>query len=117
MIMPSGGGEAREVFQVREPSAVTDVAWSSDGRYLFFRQRDDGGTTIMRVPQDGGEAERMWQAERMGAWAPSPDGRQVAFWVQENEGEIWVMENLVAALKQSEGAPVAPPRPTPPRMR
>jgi Tol biopolymer transport system component len=103
MVMPSGGGEAREVFQVREPSAVTDVSWSSDGRYLFFRQRDDGGTTIMRVPREGGEAERMWEAERMGAWAPSPDGRQVAFWVQENEAEIWVMENLVAALKEAEG--------------
>jgi Tol biopolymer transport system component len=101
MVMPAGGGEPREVFELQEPSTVTDVAWSSDGRYLFFLQRDERGTAIMRVPREGGEAERMWEApERMSSWAPSPDGRQVAFWIGESEAEIWVMENLVAALKE-----------------
>jgi Tol biopolymer transport system component len=104
MVMPAGGGQAREILRLQEPCAVTDVAWSSDGDYLFFQQRDDRGIAIMRVPSERGEPERMWEApERMWAWAPSPDGRQVAFWVEENEGEIWVMENLVDALRGSDG--------------
>jgi Tol biopolymer transport system component len=104
MVMPAGGGQAREILRLQEPCAVTDPAWSSDGRYLFFQQRDEGGTFIMRVPSEGGEVERMWEApQRMWAWAPSPDGRQVAFWIEENESEIWVMENLVDALRGPDG--------------
>jgi Tol biopolymer transport system component len=104
MVIPVEGGEPREVLRLQEPCAVTDVAWSTDGRYLFFEQRDDRGIAIMRVPSEGGEPERMSEAPpRMWAWAPSPDGRQVAFWIEENEGEIWVMENLVEALQEQEG--------------
>jgi Tol biopolymer transport system component len=104
MVMPTGGGEAREVFELPEASTVRDVAWSSDGRHLLFRYEDEDGTAIMRVPREGGEARRLWGApQNMGAWAPSPDGRQVAFWIGENEAEIWVMENLVEALKKTEG--------------
>jgi dipeptidyl aminopeptidase/acylaminoacyl peptidase len=97
MVMPAGGGQAREILRLQEPCAVTDPAWSSDGRYLFFQQRDDRGIAIMRVPSEGGEPERMW------AWAPSPDGRQVAFWIEEHDAEIWVMENLVDALRGPDG--------------
>jgi Tol biopolymer transport system component len=104
MVMPAGGGQAREILRLQEPCAVTDPAWSSDGRYLFFQQRDDRGIAIMRVPSEGGEPERMWEApQRMWAWAPSPDGRQVAFWIEEHDAEIWVMENLVDALRGPDG--------------
>jgi Tol biopolymer transport system component len=99
MVIPAEGGEPREVLRLQEPCAVTNPAWSSDGRYLLYSQRDDRGRAIMRVPREGGEPERMWETPQpIGAWAPSPDGGQVAFWITENEGEIWVMENLREAL-------------------
>jgi Tol biopolymer transport system component len=104
MVMPAGGGEAQEVFELPESSTVTNVSWSSDGRYLLFLQDDEDGNAIIRVPREGGEARRLWEApQHMGAWAPSPGGRRVAFWIGENEAEIWVMENLVEALKKTEG--------------
>jgi Tol biopolymer transport system component len=103
MLIPADGGKPREVLKLQHPCAATEVSWSSDGRHLFFLQRDEEGTAIMRVAREGGEVERMWETpEWPMSWAPSPDGRRVAFWTQENEGEIWVMENLVAALRETE---------------
>jgi Tol biopolymer transport system component len=104
MVIPAGGGEAREILRLKEPCQVREVSWTSVGHHIFLLQRDEEGTAIMRVPRDGGKVERMWEAqEGPGSWAPSPDGRRAAFWIQENEAEIWVMENLVAALKEKAG--------------
>jgi Tol biopolymer transport system component len=99
LIMPSRGGDAREIVKFGEPCQVTDVAWTSDGQSLLFFQRDEKGRAVMRVPRKGGKAERLWETqERMLGLSPSPDGRRVAYFTQENEAEIWVMENIKEVL-------------------
>jgi hypothetical protein len=37
----------------------------------------------------------------MPGFSPSPDGRRVAYFTQENEAEIWVLENIKEALARA----------------
>jgi Tol biopolymer transport system component len=102
MIMPSLGGEARELASVEVPIPLGQLAWTSDGRYLLFVRRDKKSATLMRVPRQGGKAERLWETqERMPGFSPSPDGRRVAYFTQENEAEIWILENIKEALARA----------------
>ena len=80
------------------------MSWSSDGEYVDFWQIEESRTrALMRVPREGGNVERLWgtQAE-IGKVVPSPDGRHIAYIIRENEAEVWVMENLVEALRDAE---------------
>lgn len=53
----------------------------------------------MRMPRVGGKAERLWvTTEIMPGLSPSPDGRRVAYFTQENEAEISVLENIKEVL-------------------
>jgi Tol biopolymer transport system component len=103
MIVPSRGGEVRELVRLEVPCSVRDVAWTSDGRYVLYLQRDEGGTAVMRVAAGGGEPERVWETERriMGL-SLSPDRQRAAYYIQENEAEIWVMQNLKEVLQRRE---------------
>jgi Tol biopolymer transport system component len=103
MLMPSRGGEARELSRLDVPARVSFTAWTSDGRYVLFLQRDENGTAVIRVPAEGGEPERVFATQREFAGLSfSPDGQRAAYYRQENEAEIWVMENLVAALSDKQ---------------
>ncbi len=101
MIMPSRGGQARELLTLGEPSSIRGVKWTSDGSHILLHQRDEGGTALLRVSREGGDPERIWETQlKLSSIVPSPDGRKVTYMTQTNEAEIWVMENLVAALKE-----------------
>jgi hypothetical protein len=104
MIMPSNGGVARELFVLDGSGRVGRGWWSSDGSTIVFVVRDEDSTTLMRVTPGGGDVERLQEVlGRPAGFGPSPDRSRIAYWIQENEAEIWVMENLVAALRESEG--------------
>jgi Tol biopolymer transport system component len=101
MIMPSVGGEPRELLTIGGAGSAVNFNWSLDGQHIFFFQREEGGTAIMRVPREGGDPERLWETdERILGFPLSPDHRKVGIIIQTNEAEIWVMENLVAVLKE-----------------
>jgi Tol biopolymer transport system component len=102
MIMPSRGGEARELATAEAPILLGQPAWTSDGRHILFLRRDKKTSALLRVPREGGRAERLWETqERMLGLSPSPDGRHVAYFTQENEAEIWVMENIKEVLARA----------------
>ena len=104
MIMPSGGGEPYELLKVGGPGRVRYFNWSLDGRHILFLQREEGTTALMRVPREGGDPERLWETD-MGIlrFPLSPNHRKVGILDLTTEGEIWVMENLVAVLRESGG--------------
>jgi Tol biopolymer transport system component len=104
MTMPVNGGPARELFRVEDEGRVGFVFWNPDGSRLFFGLRAEDGTSLFGMDPEGGEAERLFDAdERLAGLSLSPSGDRLAYWVQENEAEIWVMENLVAALREGGG--------------
>ncbi len=104
LIMDLDDGDIREFHQIPEEGRVWNLQWTPDGKHVLYTKREDHGTALWRVPVTGGTAERTWTfaEDNFDAFINlSPDGRQVAYTTYHQEFEVWVMENLVAALRES----------------
>jgi Tol biopolymer transport system component len=73
------------------------VAWSADGRSVYYRQRElDGRLTLLAIPLDGKPPVtlvRQGDPSKSGPrsdWAT--DGRRFFFTIPKNEGDIWTVE-------------------------
>jgi len=72
----------RTARRIRPPGlgAISDPAWSPDGRYLVFSGQQGGVSDLYRYDLEDGTMEQLTQgreAELQPAW--SPDGRTIAF--------------------------------------
>lgn len=112
MIAPLAGGAARDLARVEGPGAVNQVQWTPDGRYVLFLQmqpQGEEGSILWRASREGEDAEKLWQTKDQVAWFRiSPEGTQAVYETDEGAFEVWVMENLVAALKEKGGVSRAP---------
>ncbi len=66
--------------------SVSQVAWSSDSRTIYFvsKLNDDKHSSLYAVPADGGEPQRvLTHGSNLSGPALSPDGAQVAFLATE----------------------------------
>ena len=111
-VMPSGGGEAREIWSFGETETGTPPMyhrWSPDGRHIFFGgldQQDRPNWKLWRVPIEGGKPEGMGLQRQWGLWdlTVSPDGRQIAFAGRggaSTESELWILENFLPPAESS----------------
>jgi serine/threonine-protein kinase len=97
-IIPSGGGEAREVF--RDAPWLTGaryntLAWTPDGQAIMF-VRDDG--RLWAVSANGGEPHDMGISMKATIKTPAvhPDGRRIVFGaIEVDNNEVWVIENVL----------------------
>jgi Tol biopolymer transport system component len=106
MMIPPGGGEPQDFFQWEGPSRAAALGWAADGHAFLVAGMDDSGMSVFRVQRGPGEPQPqlLWRTPlQLRGLSISPDRAQVAYFTQENEAEIWVMENLAAALKEKEG--------------
>ncbi len=101
MVIAEGGGEPRKlVSDAAGLEAAGTVAWTPDGRHIYFGQQVAGTVRLHSVPVTGGPVEdlnfEIGERSRF-----RPDGRQLAFTRNqgENRREIWVMENFLPAAK------------------
>jgi Tol biopolymer transport system component len=109
MVMPTSGGEPRELFRCDKGSPWPQaVQWSHDARYVYYvlwgYPEDDPRRGLWRVPANGGEPEQLdWYMEINAKQVPSfhPDGRRIAFTVSEFGAEVWVMEDFLPANRTS----------------
>lgn len=94
------GTNFREIF-TKEVNGPPVVAWSNDGRTIFFHQRQaDKGSAIMRVPADGSSAPALVFADPdLNFFDLSPDGSQIAYGVSKRTQELWTLDNVLSALK------------------
>jgi dipeptidyl aminopeptidase/acylaminoacyl peptidase len=92
--VPAGGGEARQL--TFGPRSDNTPRWSPDGRSLAFLsdREQDGLRQLYLLPRGGGEAAQLTHVD--GAMSPpkgqspmewSPDGRRVAFLMQDSDTE------------------------------
>jgi len=104
MILPFPEGEPRELMEIGLEGEVGSFNWTLDGQHILFLLREEGATAVMRVPRSGGDPERLWETgRRLPGLTLSPDHEKVGLQERANEFEIWVMENLVEALRSAEG--------------
>jgi Tol biopolymer transport system component len=101
-VMPSAGGQPRQVF--RPGSLELDagaprhaLAWTPDQRFLLWVRGDD--RSLWKVPAAGGQAEKVGlPMENIKNLAVHPDGRQFVFdaATEAPTREIWALENFLS---------------------
>jgi Tol biopolymer transport system component len=83
------------------------LQWTPDGEDILYSEIIAGEalhTNVSRVRATGGDPEYLWtfgEGKFAGYFDLSPDGSQIALTTYTQEAEIWVMENLVAVLKEA----------------
>lgn len=105
-ILPTKGGEPREIMRIKEPETVffQSPAWSSDGLYIIFGKgsssMQDQKIDLCRVSVDGGTPQKLGiSMDRIRHVRIHPDGKQIAFFAGLIQAEIWVMENFLPKKK------------------
>jgi len=107
-VLPATGGAPKDLFRFNEddnimPGTAGSVAWSVDGRYLFFVLRDtsldEAIWELCRIPAEGGEIEKLGFAgsRQIANLSVHPDGRRIAFSSISTplSPAVWVMENFL----------------------
>ncbi|UCG85362.1 MAG: PD40 domain-containing protein [Gemmatimonadota bacterium] len=97
LVMRATGGEPQEVHRYEaEGHASGNVAWSRDGKSVFYPVETEGGHQLWRVSVAGGPAQRLEvQTETLRNLRVHPDGRRIAFDSGSGGAEVWVMENFL----------------------
>ena len=101
-IMPTSGGNARELLRFQQSGSVWSIAWAPDGRHLFFVKRNlsENRAELWRIAVAGGEPQNLGVAmNSMSQISIHPDGRRIAYNYGESKSEVWVMENFLPAPK------------------
>jgi serine/threonine protein kinase/Tol biopolymer transport system component len=98
VIMPSAGGEPREVAHLDADEVNTGlshvfVRWTPDGQHLLFPKRQK---ELWRVNVDTGAQQQISTVpgDLVNA-AVHPDGKRIALTVQQGGSALWVMENFL----------------------
>lgn len=111
LVIPSTGGEARELLSAKAPEALgrpATIAWTPDGGALLVGRTTAEGRRLWEVPIDGRAARALdidatvFEEGSAGGldqgFAVSPDGRRVAYLSGRTAYEVWAVENLLTAL-------------------
>ncbi|UCC99280.1 MAG: serine/threonine-protein kinase, partial [Phycisphaerales bacterium] len=96
-VMSSTGGEPREVVDMDDNAAGDAnkffIRWTPDGEHLIFSMRNN---ELWKVNVATGEQQQIGPTiEGLVGAAMHPDGRQIAFTVEQLGSELWVMENFL----------------------
>jgi Tol biopolymer transport system component len=90
LIIPTGGGRARELFRAESGQSLNLFGWTPDGTHLIFNSMG----ALWRVAADGGPPQRLGPA--IGRPYFHPDGKRVALGGGAQGGaEVWAMENYL----------------------
>ena len=104
LIMPTAGGEARELVKVDGEKEVPfwgSASWTPDGRYVVFLKGVKGKDRqwqLWRVAAEGGKPQPLGlnvTGQLVGPLKLHPDGRHVAIGDVKVNLEMWVMENFL----------------------
>ncbi|UCG58214.1 MAG: protein kinase, partial [Phycisphaerales bacterium] len=96
VVMPSEGGQPREVLRGSEGEIVPAFAfvrWTPDGEHLLFGKRM---TELWMVNVQTGQQQRIGPAGgNLRRAVMHPDGQSIAFMVEQPGSELWVLENFL----------------------
>ena len=100
LLLPTTGGEPRELLKATEPQALTGwVSWAPDSRQVIVNRMHgdigDGKDTLL-VPISGGSPRSLDLPDY--AWGRirvHPDGKRIAYLAGFGRSEVWVLENFL----------------------
>ena len=104
MVMPSGGGEARELLAVKDPVVISPFTWTQDGQGVLFRRNSDFNNRhdqnlkeeLWRISVEGGEPQKLeLEMDRLRHLGIHPDGKRIAFAAGRFQAEVWALENFL----------------------
>jgi Tol biopolymer transport system component len=79
------------------------LRWSSDGRWIFFRQEQPGGASnwgIMKIPADGGAPASVVLASAvMTGFDVNPDGSRFVIGERKRNESLHALDNVLSLLK------------------
>jgi Tol biopolymer transport system component len=94
-------GQSRKLLSIPGSGAFAHaLAWSADGRFLFFAKDRGEKRDLWRIAVETGKSEKLdISMEGLSEVRPHPDGRRIAFSAGAFRAEIWAMENLLPATE------------------
>ncbi len=98
LVLPTTGGEPREIYRGRDLGCSDFLALTPDTRHVVAAVFDTL-PGVWRFPLDGGKPVKILGGEAPRGFRLSPDGRRIAYWDwpdQEGSNEIWVIDGLTA---------------------
>lgn len=105
-VMPTAGGESRELARVRPPQRIAALAWMPDSRHIVYATRTTGEERkfeLWQIATEGGQPQHLglvMQGIRPYGLSIHPDGRRIAFTAgRPPREEVWVLENFLPALQ------------------
>jgi Tol biopolymer transport system component len=98
-IISVDGGQPRVLLKL-EDGGINSVAWSADGKDIFFSKTIEGSKVgkceLWRIPSEGGEPVKFDFAEDgLIDLNIHPGGSLIAFTLWQADEEVWVMENFL----------------------
>ncbi len=101
-LMPSQGGEPREILRIELPDIIINHGWTSDGLNLIVAVggRNTGETKFYKVSIENGETQYLGQrADFLQSFSLRPNGKHLAFASGQAMWETLVMENFLPKEK------------------
>ena len=96
MILAVSGGPRREVLRLEDDERTdppTFVTWMPDNQHLLFPKQ---GNELWRVNIQTGQQQQIGGLfEQLCHVDVHPDGRQLAFTLEQPGSELWVMEGFL----------------------
>lgn len=96
-------GSEKEIYSFQQDDfGYIDIAWSPDGKYIYFSKIADSAWELCRIPAIGGELENLDVHKNLfTSISAHPNGQLLtfnSFVGKEKPGGIWVMQNLLQEL-------------------
>ena len=105
MVLPTAGGEPRELLRVQDPTRISVPAWTPDSRHIIYALRvtgEKGMFEFWQISAEGGEPQNL--GLKMEARVPyglsvHPDGTRIAFTAGTGRRrEVWVLKDFLPGL-------------------
>jgi Tol biopolymer transport system component len=96
-VMPATGGEMRRIYTVpkgESAHAPGALNWTADGSAVLFHRVVRLKDELLRIPVNGGTAEKILTADQVSSLAVHPDGRHIAWESHSYSSEVIVVDNL-----------------------
>lgn len=103
MVLPTAGGEPRELLRAQEPEMISVPAWTPDSRHIMYARSVSGEKRtfeLWRISAEGGEPQKLGLVmEGLEPYGLSvhPDGKRIAFTAGTEREEVWVLKNFLPA--------------------